>query len=302
MITIATPSAMRSWAANERRAGRTIGFVPTMGALHDGHMQLVADASARCDSVVVSIFVNPLQFNEDADFDSYPRPIDDDVAACATAGAAAVYAPTAAAMYPPGYQTRVVPGALADLMEGPMRPGHFEGVVTVVNKLFGAVQPHVAIFGQKDYQQLLIIRRMAADLDTGIEIIGHPIVRDPDGLAQSSRNVRLDAAQRAAAVCVPRSLDAALTRARVSGATPSDIVEAACGVVQTQPLARHEYTTVFDAEQLTALPDHEPLLANGAAALAGRVRIATAVWFGDVRLIDNRDVFESDVFESELSD
>lgn len=288
MITITTPDAMRAWSQQRRRDGRTIGFVATMGALHSGHMRLVADAAARCDDVVVSVFVNPLQFNEDADFDSYPRPIDDDVAACAAAGVAAVYAPTAAAMYPAGYQTRVVPGALANVMEGPMRPGHFEGVVTVVNKLFGAIQPDVAIFGQKDFQQLQIIRQMAADLDTGIEIIGHPIVRDPDGLAQSSRNVRLGADQRAAAVCVPRSLDAALAAAADGADTARHIIDAALAIVHEEPLARHEYTTLFDAAELTPLADGEIIGVRS----AGRVRVATAVWFGDVRLIDNRDMFE----------
>ncbi len=283
MITITTPDEMRAWSASRRSAGRTIGFVPTMGALHDGHLRLVADASRRCDDVVVSIFVNPLQFNEDTDFDAYPRPIDDDVAACSAAGVAAVYAPTAAAMYPHGFQTRVVPGALADLMEGPGRPGHFEGVTTVVSKLFGAVRPDVGIFGQKDYQQLRIIARMAADLDTGIEIVGHPIVRDADGLAQSSRNVRLTTAQRDAAVVVPRSLDAAVAAARAG--SPADAVDAATTVIAAEPSAQWEYTTVFDADDLTEVRRFD-------ARSSGRVRIATAVWFGDVRLIDNRDLFE----------
>ncbi|MEP1125171.1 MAG: pantoate--beta-alanine ligase [Ilumatobacter sp.] len=283
MITITTPDEMRAWSMSRKSRGRTIGFVPTMGALHDGHLRLVADATQRCDDVVVSIFVNPLQFNVDTDFDAYPRPIDDDVAACASAGVAAVYAPTAAVMYPRGFQTRVVPGALADLMEGPGRPGHFEGVTTVVSKLFGAVGPDVGIFGQKDYQQLRIIARMAADLDTGIEIVGHPIVRDSDGLAQSSRNVRLTPAQRDAAVVVPRSLDAAVAAAR-SG-TPADAVDAARSVVFAEPSARWEYTTVFDADDLTEVT-------RFGVRSPGRVRIATAVWFDDVRLIDNRDLFE----------
>ncbi len=287
LITLADPAAMRAWSAERHRRGRTIGFVPTMGALHAGHIALVADAARRCDDVVVSIFVNPLQFNEDADFNSYPRPIDDDVAACTGARVAAVYAPTAAAMYPDGYQTRVVPGALADLMEGPMRPGHFEGVVTVVTKLFGAVQPDVAIFGQKDYQQLAIVTQMAADLDTGIEIIGHPIERDPDGLAQSSRNVRLTPEQRSAAVCVPRSLDAALATAARRGSTPADVVATAMNVVEAEPLAAHEYTTIFRADTLTEVTDFAAIERR-----PGSVRVATAVWFGDVRLIDNRDLFD----------
>jgi pantoate--beta-alanine ligase len=285
MITITTPDEMRAWSAERHRDGRTIGCVPTMGALHEGHLHLIADAGRRCDDVVVSIFVNPLQFNMDADFDAYPRPLDEDVAACEAAGVAAVYAPTAAAMYPVGYQTRVAPGPLADLMEGPGRPGHFEGVATVVTKLFGAVCPDTAIFGQKDYQQLRIITQMASDLDTGIEIIGHPIVRYPDGLAQSSRNVRLTAEQRAAAIAVPHSLDAAVAAGQADGADSAAAIAAAVQVIEAEPMARHEYTTIFNAVDLTEITEF-------GERSPGRVRIATAVWFGDVRLIDNRDLFE----------
>ncbi len=284
VFTFVSPGEMRAWSRARHHEGRTIGFVPTMGALHDGHLRLIADAADRCDDVVVSIFVNPLQFNVDADFDAYPRPIDQDVAACEAAGVAAVYAPTAVAMYPPGFQTRVVPGALADLMEGPGRPGHFEGVVTVVNKLFGAISPDVAIFGQKDYQQLRIVTQMAIDFDLSTEIVGHPIVRDPDGLAQSSRNVRLSPEQRSAAVVVPRSLDAAVEAAGSDAATPIDVLAAARAIVDSEPTARLEYATIFDAVDLTEVErfdDRSP----------GKVRIATAVWFGEVRLIDNRDLF-----------
>lgn len=284
METITRPDEMRAWSAQRRRDRRTIGFVATMGALHTGHLQLIADAARRCDDVVVSIFVNPLQFDVDADFDAYPRPIDDDVGACDAAGVTAVYAPTAAAMYRSGHQTRVVPGGLADRMEGPGRPGHFEGVITVVSKLFGAVRPDVAIFGQKDYQQLRIVTQMAADLDTGVEIVGHPIVRDSDGLAQSSRNVRLTDEQRGAAVVVPRSLHAALAVAREDPTTPHDAVAAAVRLIEAEPLARLEYVTAFDATNLTEIVQFDQ-------RSPGHVRIATAVWFGHVRLIDNRDLF-----------
>ena len=286
MEIFATPGDMRAWSDERRRSGRTIGFVPTMGALHSGHMALVDDAARRRDDVVVSIFVNPLQFNESADFDSYPRPIDDDVAMCEAAGAAAVYAPTASVMYPQRYQTRVVPGRLAEVMEGAMRPGHFEGVVTVVSKLFGAVRPDSAVFGQKDYQQLVVIRQMVADLDMGIEIVAHPIVRDDDGLAQSSRNRRLSPEQRERAVVVPRSLDAAVSAA-ADGSAPPDVVDAARAVVEDEPLAELEYTTVFDPDTLEELVEFDETRRPGSA------RVATAVWFGDVRLIDNRDLFPS---------
>lgn len=287
MQTFDHPDVMRTWADEQMLAGRTIALVPTMGALHEAHLVLIEEGRRRCDLVVVSIFVNPLQFNEDADFESYPRPIDDDVEACERARVAAVYAPTAAAMYQPGTQTRVVPGALADVMEGPMRPGHFEGVTTVVAKLFGAVRPTVALFGQKDYQQLAIIDRMARDLDFGVEIVGHPTVRESDGLAMSSRNQNLTASQRVAAVCVPRSLDAAIARATIEGATAKEVVDASRSVVDDEPAARHEYTTVFDAVTLTEIDD-----LPSRPRRTGTARVATAVWFGDVRLIDNRDIFE----------
>jgi len=279
---------MRAWSRRRARQGRRIGFVPTMGALHAGHLALVDDAHDRADDVVVSIFVNPLQFNEAADFNSYPRPIDDDVAACEAANVAAVYAPTGAAMYPEGFQTRVVPGALADQMEGPGRPGHFEGVVTVVTKLFGAVRPDVAVFGQKDYQQLAIVTALSADLDLGVEIIGHPIVREHDGVALSSRNVRLTTAQRTAATCVPASLEAAGAAALERGATPASVRAAAVAVIEREPLARLEYSTVFDRRTLVEL---DPFA--GPQSWAHSARIATAVWFGDVRLIDNRELFET---------
>ena len=272
------PTEMQAWVGARRNSGRRVGLVPTMGALHDGHLSLIALGRAHADDVVVSIFVNPLQFDRHDDFTTYPRPIDDDVAGCAAAGAAAVYAPTAAVMYPPGFETHVEPGALADVMEGAMRPGHFRGVTTVVTKLFGACRPDVAVFGEKDFQQLTVIRRMVLDLDLGIEIVPAPIVRDPDGVAMSSRNRRLGSADRAAAVCVPRSLE---TAAALAGAGVTDVVAlegAAEAVVAAEPRASFEDATVFDPDTL------EPL-----TELDRPARIATAVWFaGDVRLIDNR--------------
>jgi len=278
MDVLTTPDEMRAWSRERARTGR-IGFAPTMGALHAGHLSLVDIAAACCDDVVVSIFVNPLQFDRAADFDAYPRPIDDDVAGCAAAGVAAVYAPTARAMYPEGFETHVEPGGLAAVMEGAARPGHFRGVTTVVTKLFGAVRPDVAVFGEKDFQQLAIIRRMARDLDLGVEIIGAPIVREPDGLAMSSRNVRLEPAQRAAAVCVPRALDAAAAAA--ADGSVAKLVSAASAVVAEEPLARLEYIEVFDPTTLGLLHD---------LAATPTPRIAVAVWFGDVRLIDNRAI------------
>jgi pantoate--beta-alanine ligase len=275
MDVLTTPAAMRAWSMARRTTGARVGFVPTMGALHAGHLSLVDIAAARTDHVVVSIFVNPLQFDRRADFDAYPRPIDDDVDRCAEVGVDAVYAPTAGAMYPDGFQTHVEPGQLADVMEGAARPGHFRGVTTVVSKLFGAVAPDVAVFGEKDFQQLAVIRRMTCDLDLGIEIVGAPIVREPDGLAMSSRNVRLSPEQRAAAVSVPHALDAAVAVAR-DGRGAAAAVAAAADVIAAEPLGRLEYVEIFDPHLLAPVP----------VPVAGS-RIAIAVWFGDVRLIDN---------------
>ena len=273
-----TPVAMRAWSDAQRAAGRVVGFVSTMGALHAGHLALVDDARRRADVVVVSIFVNPLQFDVRDDFDRYPRPIDDDLDACRAQGVDAVYAPTARAMYPPGFQTHVEPGELGEVLEGAHRPGHFRGVTTVVTKLFGAVRPHVAVFGQKDFQQLAIVRRMTADIDLGVEIIAHPTVREVDGLAMSSRNRRLSPAQRAAAVCIDRGLCAAGEAFDAGERSVAVLTDLACAPIDTQPLARREYLEIVDPHTLAALHgdiDREAL-------------IVTAAWFDEVRLIDNR--------------
>lgn len=267
---------MQQWSDTQRRAGHIVAFVPTMGALHDGHLALVADARRRADLVVVSIFVNPLQFDVRDDFARYPRPIDDDLHACRGTGVDAVYAPTAGAMYPAGFQTHVQPGPLADVLEGAHRPGHFEGVTTVVTKLFGAVRPHVAVFGQKDFQQLAIIRRMTCDLDLGVEIIAHPTVRESDGLAMSSRNRRLLPAQREAAGCVSQALDLAVHRFNAGDRDAAALVQLANSHIDAEPLARREYMAMVDPDTLAPV---EPAFE--------RALLATAVWFDEVRLIDN---------------
>ena len=247
-----------------------------MGALHEGHLHLMEVARRHGDDVVVSIFVNPLQFNRRDDFDSYPRPIDDDLTRCRSVGVDAVYAPTSAAMYPQGYETHVEPGALADPMEGANRPGHFRGVTTVVTKLFNAVRPDAAIFGQKDFQQLAIVRRMSIDLDFGIEIIGVPTVRESDGLALSSRNRRLTSPDRVAAVAVPRALEASVHEYRAGERRRGSLESAARRILDAEPRARVEYVTAFDGSSLAS----SDVLGEGSV-------IAAAVWFGDVRLIDN---------------
>jgi pantoate--beta-alanine ligase len=276
MDLLTTPSEMRAWSRRRRLAGEPIVLVPTMGALHEGHLALVTEAASHGDAIVVSIFVNPLQFNRPDDFTGYPRPIDDDLAMCRDAGVAAVYAPTAAVMYPPGFETHVVPGSLAEPLEGAGRPGHFRGVTTVVTKLFTAVTPDVAVFGQKDFQQLAIITRMTRDLDLGVEIVGMATVREADGLAMSSRNRRLSSEQRAAAVCVPQALARAADLVGRGEPDAAAIVAAACEVIAAEPLARLEYLRINDPTSLGEV-----------ATVSGPVVISTATWFGDVRLIDN---------------
>jgi pantoate--beta-alanine ligase len=276
MQVFTDPGDLSAWSDVHRVHGNRVALVPTMGALHEGHLALIDEARRHVDVVVVSIFVNPLQFNRPDDFTNYPRPIDDDLARCDAYGVDAVYAPVAATMYPDGFQTLVVPGPLADVLEGAERPGHFRGVTTVVTKLFNAARPHVAVFGQKDFQQLAIIRRMTTDLDMAIEIVGLPTVREPDGVALSSRNRRLTDSQRAAAVCVPRALQA-VREAYAAGEHRADRL-AAIGraVVDAEPLARFEHLEVV--HQRTLQP----------AVVADDETVAvTAVWFGDVRLIDN---------------
>ncbi len=276
MVEIENAAAMRVWADRCRAAGRRIGFVPTMGYLHEGHLSLVAEARRRADACVASIFVNPLQFGAGEDLTTYPRDLDRDRAALVRAGVAALYLPSADGMYPRGFQTEVTVTTLTAGLCGRSRPGHFCGVATVVAKLFNAVQPHVAVFGEKDFQQLAVIRRMSADLDLGIEIVGMPIVREADGVAMSSRNARLSPAERAAARCLSRAL-AAAHEAFARGARGAEaVLECAHAVLAVEPLARVDYAEVVDAETL------EPVETIDRPAL-----LALAVFIGRTRLIDN---------------
>ena len=277
MQTLTAPRTMQAWADGEHAAGRRIALVPTMGALHEGHMALVAEARRHADRVVVSIFVNPIQFNRRDDFEKYPRDLATDAALCEAGGVDAIYAPHPAAMYPEGFQTSVDVARLAEPLCGANRPGHFRGVTTVVTKLFHAVRPDVAVFGEKDFQQLAIVRRMTADLDFGIEIVGLPTVREADGLALSSRNRLLDGEGRQAAVCVPRALDAAEAAVRRGERRAAAVVAAACAVIQDEPRARLEYAELRNPETLDEVEE------VGAPTL-----LALAVWVGSVRLIDNR--------------
>jgi len=275
--TLTEPRAMQAWADAERAAGRRIALVPTMGALHAGHVALVREARRHAERVVVSIFVNPIQFDRRDDFEKYPRTLEADAAMCAGAGADAIYAPPPAAMYPEGFQSAVEVGALAESLCGRARPGHFRGVTTVVTKLFNAVRPHVAVFGEKDFQQLAVVRRMAADLDFGIEVVGVPTVREADGLALSSRNRRLDTGARAAAGCIPRALAAAARVAAGGEARAAAVLGAATAAIAAEPAARLEYAELRDPDTLAAV-----------AAVTAPTLLAVAVWVGGVRLIDNR--------------
>jgi len=278
METFTDPRAMQAWADRARADGARIGLVPTMGALHEGHLALVAAARrAGAGRVVVSIFVNPMQFDRRDDFERYPRPLDDDVAACAAAGVDAVYAPHASAMYPEGFRSAVEVGGLTAPLCGAARPGHFRGVTTVVTKLFHAVRPDLAVFGEKDWQQLAVVRRMTADLDFGIEIVGVPTVREADGLALSSRNRLLEPDARAAARCVPRALDAAAAAVAAGERRAAAVVGAATAVLAAEPRARLEYAEIRDPQSLEAVEE-----------VAAPALFALAVWVGGVRLIDNR--------------
>jgi pantoate--beta-alanine ligase len=257
--------------------GKRLGFVPTMGALHAGHLALVREARARADEVLVSIFVNPTQFGPNEDLARYPRDLDGDVAKVAAAGATLVFAPDVPTMYPPGEQTRVRLGALSEHLCGPFRPGHFEGVATVVTKLFAIVGPCVAVFGRKDYQQLAIVRRLVTDLSLPVEIVGHPIVREADGLAMSSRNAYLSTTDRARALGLSRGLFTA-ARAFADGQRRAGDLEA---------LVRAEVGRAADSVDYVTLADADAIVPFAPDATVARGVLAVAARLGATRLIDN---------------
>ncbi|MGZ6268084.1 MAG: pantoate--beta-alanine ligase [Candidatus Limnocylindrales bacterium] len=270
---VRTRSELRAALAT---APRPIGLVPTMGALHPGHASLISRARAETATVVVTIFVNPRQFNEGADFETYPRNEEADLAIAGDAGADVVFIPTVDEIYPLGFQTTVRVGALTETLEGAARPGHFEGVTTVVAILLGLAGAERAYFGQKDAQQLLVIRRMAKDLGIATEIVACPILREPDGLAMSSRNARLTREQRAAAPVLRRSLLAART-AYEGGVRDAEVLRAEMReVLAGERLAAPEYVSCADTATLRELTRVE-----------GPALLSLAVRFGTVRLIDN---------------
>ncbi|MFN8640812.1 MAG: pantoate--beta-alanine ligase [Candidatus Binatia bacterium] len=276
MREILSAADMRTWSDRTRAAGQRIGFVPTMGYLHEGHVSLVAEARRRTDACVASIFVNPLQFGPSEDLDRYPRDLPRDRAALAAAGVDVLYLPSAPALYPSHFQTEVTVTEVTTGLCGRSRPGHFRGVTTVVAKLFNAVKPHVAVFGEKDFQQLAVIKRMAADLDTGIEVVGAPIVRESDGVAMSSRNAYLAADERRAARCLSRALAAAREALAGGARERAALLAAAEAGLAAEPLARVDYAELVDVDRL------QPVERVADAAL-----LALAVFIGRTRLIDN---------------
>jgi pantoate--beta-alanine ligase len=271
-----SPTAARAKCDETRVAGARVGFVPTMGALHAGHLALVVEARRRAAFVIASIFVNPTQFGPNEDLTRYPRDLEGDLRKLGSVGVDAVFAPSVEMMYGPGDDTRVHVGAIGEPLEGVHRPGHFDGVATVVTKLLGAVGPCVAVFGRKDYQQLLVVRRVAADLVLPVEIVGHPIVREPDGLAMSSRNAYLSADERGRALAIVHGLDAAARRFGAGDRDPralERIVRASLEPAATSI----DYVQARDADTLAALD----------GLIAGRAVLAVACRVGTTRLIDN---------------
>ena len=279
-VVVETAADCRQTLEECRLAGRSVGLVPTMGALHAGHVSLMDRARAECGTVAVSIFVNPLQFGDPEDIAHYPRTLDQDLAVCAEAGVDVVFVPSVREMYPEWpapVATTVSVRGVSDGWEGASRPGHFDGVATVVAKLFAIAGPCRAYFGEKDYQQLAVVRQMVADLSLPVSVIGCPIVREPDGLALSSRNVRLSVAERRAAVV----LSGALARGRsllAQGAGSSTVAEAMRAVVEEEPLVHLDYAVAVGAHDLVAREAIEDPAA---------VRLLIAADVGPVRQIDN---------------
>jgi len=271
-----TIDEMRSASRAARQNGRQLGFVPTMGALHAGHISLVRAARQRCDAVAVSIFVNPTQFGPKEDFSKYPRTFERDRELLEAEGVAILFAPSTEEMYPPGATTFVTVEGLSDKLCGRSRPGHFRGVATVVAKLFNIVEPDLAFFGQKDSAQAVIIRRMVRDLAFDVEIVVCPIVREPDGLALSSRNAYLDPRQRKQATVLYRSLMRVQSLADRGESSSTRLIAAARDVFQEEPEVRLDYFEIVDRDTLDPVAD----ISQGAL-------VAVAAFVGGTRLIDN---------------
>jgi pantoate--beta-alanine ligase len=276
VITVTRIGEMKALVRRWKGEGRTVGFVPTMGFLHEGHLSLVREARRRSGATAVSIFVNPAQFGPHEDFSRYPRDLGRDAGLLEKEGIDVLFIPSAEEMYPPGYETYVEVRDLQDRLCGKSRPGHFRGVATIVLKLLNIVEPDLAFFGWKDAQQVLVLRRMAADLDLGTEIVACPLVREPDGLAMSSRNTYLSPDERRAALVLSRSLGEAETLVAAGERSAEKVIARIRAGIEAEPLARIDYVEAVDMLNL------EPV-----AEIRGDVLIALAVFFGSTRLIDN---------------
>jgi pantoate--beta-alanine ligase len=276
MRTIATIADLRAVLAEHRAAGRTVGFVPTMGYLHDGHASLMRAARADTDVVVASVFVNPLQFGAGEDLDDYPRDPARDAEVAASSGVDLLFTPAGDEMYPRPVLTTVSVAQVSEGLEGATRPTHFAGVATVVAKLFAIVGPCRAYFGAKDFQQVAVVRRMVHDLSFPVEVVACPTRREPDGLAMSSRNVYLTPDGRAAAPVLYTALRAGAAAIGAGERDPAAVRDLMAGIIEAEPLAELDYAAVVDADSFT-VPD----------PLAGTLRLLAAVRFGRARLIDN---------------
>ena len=281
METITDIKTMQELCAAARREGRRIAFVPTMGYLHEGHLSLLREGRRRGDLLALSIFVNPTQFGQGEDLDSYPRDLTGDSEIARSAGVDLIFAPEARDVYPVGYATYVNVEGLTDTLCGRSRPGHFRGVATVVCKLFNIVQPHVTLFGNKDFQQLAVIRRMTRDLNLPVEIVGMPIVREPDGLAMSSRNVYLSAAERQQALALIDAIRLAVKRVGEGERRAGALIDAVRQRIEREPDAATDYLQICHAE---TLEDMETVDSDSVLLLAVRI--------GGTRLIDNHYLFQ----------
>ena len=280
MEIIRTPAEMTAWANQVLADGQTIGLVPTMGFFHEGHLCLMRKAREKADRTVVSLFVNPIQFGANEDLARYPRDFSRDSPLADAEGVDVLFAPEVQAMYPPEASTRVIVSGVTEGLCGASRPGHFAGVTTVVAKLFHIVKPHCAVFGRKDFQQLAVIERMVADLNWDVEIVGHPIVREEDGLALSSRNTYLSAQERQTALCLFRAIGHARRRVR-TGSVEAQVLLLEVEALLQQEAVTIEYVSIVD--QATLRP--QAVLQKGAV-------LALAIKVGATRLIDNDNLFD----------
>ena len=277
MQTFTSVKTMQDWCKEQKRGGKTIGLVPTMGYLHQGHVALVREARRRCDIVVVSIFVNPIQFGVGEDFEDYPRDLEKDSQLLEQEKVDAIFAPSIKEMYPPHYNSFVeVIGEISEKLCAQSRPGHFRGVTTVVSKLFHICLPDLAFFGQKDAQQVMILEKMVQELNFPLNIVRVPIVREEDGLALSSRNVYLSAEQRAQALVLNRSLQAARELIKSGERNVAQVKNLIENTIKSSPDANIVYAEIYDANELADIEE-----------IKGRVLITLAVKFGTTRLIDN---------------